>query len=82
MSLDMKRLVNILSLTVAIYGFAAWAYVAVVAVALPYTLSWRLTHLAPWPRTDTFGEISFVVSLLAFVAYQVTREPRPRSGPR
>ena len=45
----MKRVFNILALAVAIYGFAGWTYVAVVAIALPDTLSWRLTHLAPWP---------------------------------
>lgn len=75
----MKRLFNTLALAIAIYGFAAWVYVAVVAIALPNTLSWRLTHLASWPRTDTFGEISFVVSFLAFVAYRMTRDVRPPS---
>ena len=73
----MRRLFNTLALTLAIYGFAAWVYVAVVAIALPKTLPWQLTHLASWPRTDTFGELSFVVSLLAFIAYRLTRGPRP-----
>ena len=76
---SMKRLFNTLALTLAIYGFAGWAYVAVVALALPNTLPWQLTHLASWPRTDTFGELSFAVSFVAFIAYRLTRDPR--SGP-
>ncbi len=62
-----------MSLAIAIYGFAAWVYVAAVALAEPQTLSWRLTHLASWPRTDTFGEISFLVSFVAFITYRLTR---------
>ena len=69
----MRRVFNALALTMAIYGFAGWAYVAVVALVLPHTLPWQLTHLASWPRTDTFGEASFGVSLLSFIAYRLTR---------
>jgi len=52
--------------TISLYGFVAWVYVALVAVTQPQTLPLQLTHLTKWPRTDTFGEISFVVSLVAF----------------
>jgi hypothetical protein len=69
-----RRIINVIALAVALYGFAAWAYVAAVALAQPNTLSWQLTHLAKWPRTDTFGEFSFVVSFLAFVVYGLTRD--------
>jgi hypothetical protein len=69
-----RRITNVIALTVALYGFAAWAYVAAVALAQPNTLPWQLTHLAKWPRTDTFGELSFVVSCVAFVVYGLTRE--------
>jgi hypothetical protein len=65
--------INALALTLAIYGFAGWAYVAVVAVALPQTLPWQLTHFASWPRTDTFGEVNFAVSFVAFLVYRLTR---------
>jgi hypothetical protein len=41
---------------------------------LPNTLPWQLTHFASWPRTDTFGEASFVVSFMAFVIYRLTRD--------
>ncbi len=69
----MRRFVNAAALTIAIYGFAGWVYVAAVALVLPRTLPVQLTHLASWPRTDTFGEASFVVSFVAFFVYRVTR---------
>jgi hypothetical protein len=72
----MKRLINTLALALALYGFAGWAYVAAVSLAAPRTLSLRLTHLASWPRTDTFGEAAFAVSFVAFVIYGLTRSPR------
>jgi hypothetical protein len=72
-----RRLLTAMTLAVALYAFAAWVYVAMVAVFLPDTLSWQLTHLAKWPRTDTFGEGAFVVSFLSFIAYRMVRgEPR------
>jgi hypothetical protein len=74
----MRRLVNVIALTVAIYGFAAWVYVAAVSLAAPQTLPMQLTHLASWPRTDTFGEISFLVSFIACLTYFLTREPQRR----
>lgn len=73
----MRRVCNAIFLAVAVYGFAAWAYVAATALAQPQTLSWQLTHFARWPRTDTFGELSFVLSFAAFIAYRLTRERRP-----
>jgi hypothetical protein len=59
---------------IALYSFAAWVYVALVALIEPNTLSWQLTHLSKWPRTDTFGEISFVVSFVAFWLCMVLRQ--------
>jgi hypothetical protein len=76
----MKKVVNTVSLGVALYAFAAWVYVACVALVLPKTLPWQLTHLASWPRTDTFGEMSFVLSFFAFLVYRFTR-PAPASAP-
>jgi hypothetical protein len=76
----MKRLINALALALAVYGGAAWIYVAAVSLVQPSTLPWQLTHLAGWPRTDTFGEISFIVSFVSFVAYLMTRHWRRPGG--
>lgn len=67
------RIFNALALTLAVYGFASWVYVAAVALVLPETLPLQLTHFASWPRTDTFGELSFAISFVAFIAYRLTR---------
>ncbi len=69
----MRSFVQNLSLTVSGYAFAAWVYVALVALVEPQTLTLRLTHLSSWPRTDTFGELSFLVSFLAFFTYRTVR---------
>jgi hypothetical protein len=66
------RVINTLALAIALYAFACWVYVAAVALVLPNTLPWQLTHFAHWPRTDTFGEVSFLVSFVAFIAYRLT----------
>jgi hypothetical protein len=69
----MRRIINAVALAVAAYGFVGWVYVAAVAIAQPQTLTLRLTHLASWPRTDTFGEASFIASFVAFIVYWLTR---------
>jgi hypothetical protein len=76
----MRRVFNAVALALSVYGFAAWTYVAAVALAQPQTLSWQLTHLTNWPRTDTFGEASFAVSFVAFIAYRLTRESDSRDA--
>lgn len=63
-------------LVVAFYTFAGWAYIALNAVVHPETLAWPLTHLAPWPREDTFGIVCFVVSFTSATAAAVLRGRR------
>jgi hypothetical protein len=66
--------------TLALYGFAAWVYIALVALVHPDTLVLQLTHLTNWPHEDTFGEVSFVVSLVCFFAHGVLCDRRPPEG--
>jgi hypothetical protein len=65
---------------IALYAFAGWAYVALVALVEPKTLPLRLTHLASWPRTDTFGVACFVVSLVAYWLYGMAVASSTRGG--
>lgn len=67
----MRRIAIALTRTIALYAFAAWVYVAIVAVTQPATLPLQLTHLSRFPRTDTFGEVAFVVSLVSYFSYRV-----------
>jgi hypothetical protein len=59
------------SLTLAVYGFAGWVYIALVALVHPHTLGLQLTHFAKYPHEDTFGELCFVISLVSFFAYKL-----------
>jgi membrane glycosyltransferase len=70
----MRRVLNAVALTIAVYAFAAWVYVAMTAITQPQTLHLPLTHLESWPRTDTFGSMSFAASLVGFLVFVLTRE--------
>ena len=59
--------------TLALYGFAAWVYIALVALVHPWTLGMQLTHFTTFPHEDTFGETSFVVSLISFFSYSLLK---------
>lgn len=70
----MKKFMSALSFTIFVFGFAGWIYIASNAVHHPESLSWPLTHLAPWPREDTFGIVCFAVSFVALFVYMYLRE--------
>lgn len=69
------RIALVASRTLALYGFAGWVYIALVALVHPYTLGWQLTHFSKLPHEDTFGETCFVVSLVSFFIYNLLRAP-------
>ncbi|MCU1495350.1 MAG: hypothetical protein JWO62_3114 [Acidimicrobiaceae bacterium] len=68
-----RRVALVASRTLAIYGFAAWVYIALVALVHPYTLGWQLTHFARFPHEDTFGEVSFVISFVSYFVHTLLR---------
>jgi hypothetical protein len=72
------RIALVTTLTLAVYGFAGWVYIAIVALVEPDTLPLRLTHFASYPREDTFGEVCFVISLVSFFAYNLLRSSREK----
>lgn len=63
-------------MVIAAYSFAGWAYIALNAVVHPESLGWPLTHLADWPREDTFGILCFATSFTAAIAAAVLRGRR------
>jgi hypothetical protein len=65
------KIVRAATLTLFVFGLLGWIYIAAVALVHPETLSMQLTHFAPWPREDTFGEISFAVSLISFFIWNL-----------
>jgi hypothetical protein len=74
----MRRLLQAFALAIALYGFAAWVYVAISAIVVPDTLKLPLWHLTSWPREDTFGAVSFALSFVAFVTYRMLSVPAER----
>lgn len=75
-----RRIALAASLTLAVYGFAGWVYIALVALVHPRTLGLQLTHFAKLPHEDTFGETCFVISVVSFFIYKLLRySERPRS---
>lgn len=72
------RIALVTTRTLALYGFAGWVYIVIVALVEPDTLGMRLTHFAPFPHEDTFGEACFLVSLVSFFAYNMLRSSREK----
>jgi hypothetical protein len=70
------RILRALSLSVFIFGFAGWVYVAGNSWFHPESLSWPLTHLLPWPREDTFGVACFAASFASFFIWSLIRSPK------
>jgi len=72
----LTRILRALSFTVFVFGSAGWVYIAQNAVHHPESLSWPLTHLAPYPREDTFGIVCFGLSFISLFTYMFLREDR------
>lgn len=70
------KIIRAASLTLFVFGLLGWLYIAAVALVHPETLTIQLTHFAPWPREDTFGEISFAVSFVSFFVWNLVREKK------
>lgn len=70
----LKTILKSLFLTLFVFGFAGWFYIAVNAWVHPESLPWQLTHLTPWLREDTFGIICFIVSFISFFFWNILRE--------
>jgi hypothetical protein len=76
-----RRIGLALTRTLALYCFAAWAYVAMIAVFYPRALGIQLTHFTKQPHTDTFGEVNFVISLVSYFAYRLLSETSVGADP-
>lgn len=68
------KILKSLSLTGFVFGLLGWLYIVISATFHPQTLSWQLTHFAPWPREDTFGVVSFAVSFISFFIWNLIKD--------
>jgi len=57
-----------------LYGLLGWAYGVVVQITNPDVLSMELSHLITWIRVDTFAVLSFILSIIGFFIWRLTRE--------
>ncbi len=70
------KIIRTLALTVCIYSFLGWIYIAANAVVHPETLPLPLSHMTLWIREDTFGFICFIFSFLSFFVWRLTKPNR------
>ena len=70
----MRKIVQAASFTFFVFGLIGWLYIAAVALVHPETLKLQLTHFAPWPREDTFGIVSFIVSFVSFFIWNLLKD--------
>jgi len=68
------KILKSLSLTLFVFGLLGWVYIVMNSAVHPQTLSMPLTHLLPFPREDTAGIISFIVSLISFFVWNVVKD--------
>jgi hypothetical protein len=70
------KILRSLFLTLFVFGFSGWVYIAMNAEVHPWTLSLPLTHFVSWPREDTFGALCFFVSMISFFCWNLVRRER------
>jgi len=71
-----KRLMilKIFGQTAFLFGLLAWFYGVLIQITHPEFLSTSLSHLTPWIRLDTFTMVSFVIALIGFIVWRLTKE--------
>jgi hypothetical protein len=57
-----------------LYGLLGWTYVLLIQATHDSWLPLGLSHLTPWIRVDTFGILSFIVSIVGFFIWRLTKE--------
>ena len=72
----MRKFIKAASFTFFIFGLLGWFYIATIALVHPETLSMQLTHFFPWPREDTFGAVSFAVSVISFFIWNLVKDKK------
>lgn len=75
-----RKFFESLTLTGFVFGVLGFIYIAGNAWFHPETLSWQLTHFAPYPREDTFGVICFATAMICFFVYNLIKRDKHRSS--
>ena len=57
-----------------VYGLLGWLYGVAIQITHPAFLPFKLSHLTPWIRVDTFTMLSFVISAAGFLMWRIAKE--------
>ena len=68
------KILRVASFTLFIYTLLGWIYIVLNSEIHMWTLSMPLTHLLPFPREDTFGEICFAISFISFFVWNLVKD--------
>lgn len=71
-----NKILKALFRTLFIFGLLGWIYIVINATFHPWTLDMPLTHLLPFPREDTFGAISFLVSVVSYFFWNLVKDEK------
>ena len=70
------KLICALSLTLFVFGLLGWLYIVLNSEIHMQTLSLPLTHFLGYPREDTFGSVSFLVSMVSFFVWNLVKDEK------
>jgi hypothetical protein len=66
--------VRVLGEMLFLYGLLGWAYGVIIQLTHTSWLPEQLSHLTIWIRIDTFSILSFLLSILGFFVWRLTKE--------
>jgi len=70
------KILRSFSLTLFVFGLLGWFYIVLNSAVHPSTLAMPLTHFLDYPREDTFGSLSFFVSMISFFVWNLVKDEK------
>ena len=71
---DTRAILKVVGEAFFLYGLLGWIYGVLIQITHPRFLPFALSHLIPWIRIDTFTVLSFILSIIGFFIWRLTRE--------
>jgi len=68
------RIIRVIGEALFFYGLLGWIYGVTIQVTHPGFLQTALSHLTTWIRVDTFTVLSFIISIIGFFIWRLTKE--------
>lgn len=66
--------VRVLGEVFFLYGFLGWIYGVTIQLTHPSWLPGELSYLTTWIRVDTFTVMCFLLSMIGFFVWRLTKE--------